>query len=154
MTAKGDTSARAKRPGWRSHTRSRARVRPGRGILPERLRARWTSLVVAALLAFTWQSFVAQTHMHPVQGASQVGSGAAFVTALDTSGNNAPDLPANCPICQEIAHADFYLPPAPITLDVPDRTPDWQPASAPLVSALRQRSHAWRSRAPPTPFQA
>jgi hypothetical protein len=116
-------------------------------------RARWLVLL-AALLAFTWQSIVAEAHFHsPSESASR--------TLLVKQGaHGAPvrgaplDSPASCPLCRELAHAHHYLPPAPLVFDAPG------PAVSPILSAsanistLPRRWHGWRSRAPPLLLQA
>jgi hypothetical protein len=107
------------------------------------------------LLAFSWQSVVAETHFH---SPSESASGTVIVKQ---GGHGAPaqrrapaDSPASCPICRELAHAHHYLPPAPIVFDAPG------PAISPVLtatsnaSALPRRWHGWRSRAPPFLLQA
>ena len=59
------------------------------------------------------------------------------------------DSEPDCPLCAELAAAGHYLPPDAIVLPAPLFA-----AFAPFVplavlTALRQRSHRWQSRAPP-----
>lgn len=115
------------------------------------------ALIVALLLAVTWQSFVTQTHRHYDRGAIaaaaavQEGGGAA----LDPQGKHAPSgLPDNCPICREIAHAGPVVLPAPVAIFVPVAVAFFATLAAPLGLALAGRSHIWRSRAPPLPLPA
>jgi hypothetical protein len=107
------------------------------------------------LLAFSWQSVVAETHFH---SPSESVSGSVIVKQ-DGHGQpaqrSAPsDSPASCPICRALAHVSHYLPPTPIVFDAPG------PAISPIVSAavtvsvLPKRWHGWRSRAPPLLLQA
>ena len=108
--------------------------------------AGWRLVVVyAAILAFAFQSYVIQTHIHFAPTAALASDG--------QSGHHdkypANDDPANCPICQEILHsgqfitpaAQFLLPPALAvsTIAIVDR-------ALPHIFAP---SHSWRGRAPP-----
>jgi len=112
-------------------------------------------IVLTALFAFLWQSLVTQAHVHvaPVTYSAIV-AGKTGSTAHIAPSRSSPSLPADCPLCREIAHAGGYLPPTPILLEAPE------PATIRLVpSPLRalafgQRSHAWQSRAPPQQLQA
>lgn len=102
-------------------------------------------LVIAslALLAFAFQSYVLQTHIH-IAGDSRP-------AAHGVHHGKAPlgEDPSNCPICQEILHAgqfvaptaQVFLPPfaAVSTILLVD-------ATSPVVVAL---SHNWQGRAPP-----
>ncbi len=118
-------------------------------------------LAVASVVfvAFAFQSFVAQTHIHfapdalarlaaySASHAPKIAQGGAGQDRHDNHPDN--DDPANCPICQEILHcgqfvapaAQFILPPAMAvsTIAVVDK-------ALPFVLAL---SHDWRGRAPP-----
>lgn len=115
------------------------------------LRALWAAMLFLTLLAFGWQSFVTQTHRHFGQG------GLSLALSIQTAGGakvekggQAPaDTPDNCPICQEIAHGGAYLLPAPILFQPPAALAAWFAVTLLLALALRQQSHAWRSRAPP-----
>jgi hypothetical protein len=119
------------------------------------LRVRRLAIAVAMLLAILGQSFVTQTHIHTDPG------GYASTIAVDAgrspqlkAGQPLSELPATCPICQEIAHAGSYLSPTAAALQPPVSV-GLQRAIAPsLTQTLRQRSHAWRSRAPPHLLQA
>lgn len=137
--AEGRTSTGHKRQGMR-HGRSPGGVR----------RATWFATMVAILLAFTWQSFVAQTHRH-------YGAVAATATGaqLQSPGKSSPsDIPATCPICSELAHAGQVILPAPATIAAPAESPVWRIRTVPLGLSRAERSHAWQSRAPPIQLQA
>lgn len=114
-------------------------------------RATWFATMMAILLAFTWQSFVAQTHRHYGPAAAATPAG----VALQQAGKQSPsDLPATCPICSELAHAGQAVLPTPVTIAAPTESPVWLATTAPLHFSLSQRSHAWQSRAPPVSLQA
>jgi hypothetical protein len=123
---------------------------------PERLlRAPRFAIVFAMLLAILWQSFVTQTHIHTEPGvyATAVSDSAGTPTQLK-AGQAPSDLPATCPICQEIAHAGSYLSPAAVAFQPPIPVDLWRSVTPLLAPTLRQRSHAWQSRAPPHQLQA
>lgn len=119
------------------------------------LRTRWIAVLLTALLAFLWQSFVTQTHVHFDPG---IHSTAEFGTAGSApqlrDGQPSSDLPANCPICQETAHAGYYLLPTPIAFHASEAVPLWLVVARTLALTLRQRAHAWNSRAPPHQLHA
>ena len=119
------------------------------------LRARRLAIVFAMLLAILWQSFVTQTHVHANPGvyATAISDSASAPTRLK-AGEAPSDLPATCPICQEVAHAGSYLSPAAVALQPPVPVGLWRSVAPALSSTPRQRSHAWQSRAPPYQLQA
>jgi hypothetical protein len=119
------------------------------------LRARRFAVAFAMLLAILWQSFVTQTHIHAEPGvyAAAIADSAGTPTQLKT-GQAPSDLPATCPICQEIAHAGSYLSPTTAAFQPPIPVGLWRYVTPSLAATLRQRSHAWQSRAPPHQLQA
>jgi len=118
------------------------------------LRTRLAAVLFAALLAFSWQSFVVQTHIHfEPYPASGVAIGHSAVADPGPARGPA-DTPANCPICHEIAHGGVYLLPTLAAFEAPAPAPVWQPVTTQLAHLASKRSHAWRSRAPPALLQA
>ena len=119
------------------------------------LRARRFAIVFAMLLAVLWQSFVTQTHVHATPGAytAAISDSAGAPTRLK-AGETPSDQPAICPICQEVAHAGSYLSPTAVALQPPVPVDLWRTATPAFSPTLRQRSHAWQSRAPPYQLQA
>jgi len=78
-----------------------------------RLGAGWVAVLLAMLVVFSWQSFVAQTHNHFASAPISTAAGQTGAVAATSSDRNSPfDSPANCPICREIAQSAAYLPPA------------------------------------------
>jgi len=123
---------------------------PGR-----RLGAGWVAVLLAMLLAFSWQSLVAQTHNHFASAPISAVAGKTGAAAASAPDRNSPfDSPANCPICREIAQGAAYLPPAPIVLPAPQAMLVWLVAGLAFGLILERRSLGWHSRAPPTPLQA
>lgn len=126
-------------------------VRRARTVPPARLiRGNQLAILLAALLAFTWQSFVTQTHVHPAPHApvsAIAGQPVAVSTHAAEPGSS--DQPASCPICQEIAHSGAYLLPAPFSIHIPGPVTLWLSLAVLMALAVRQTSHRWQSRAPP-----
>jgi hypothetical protein len=118
--------------------------------------ARWLAIVVAAMLSFVWQSFVTQTHIHfDTPEAAARAQPLGHVGLLPHVAHRpAPVAPASCPICQDAAHAAFYLSPDPILLAAPAAFLLWLAVAVATPWIGRRRSHAWHSRGPPTPLHA
>lgn len=106
------------------------------------------ALAYAVLLAFAFQTYVAQTHIHLTQ---------AETAKLYTGGTGhdrhdkypASDDPANCPICQEILHSGHFVTPSALAYAPPAlavSTIALVDTALPFILAL---SHSWRGRAPP-----
>ncbi len=111
--------------------------------------ARWFAVVLAALLSFTWQSIVTQTHVHP-----GVLAAAGHPDSQLGRRHAPPESPADCPIGRLTAQADHYLSPAPIVIAPPAAVFLWLFVPLFLPWTGRRRSHAWHSRGPPHPLQA
>jgi dienelactone hydrolase len=129
-------------------TRNRRRIATIKTAPPLRV-----ALVLFALLAFAFQSYVTQTHIHV--GGQSFG---ALVQLAATDGAKstaskdkypANQDPSNCPICQEMVHSGSFITPSAIAA--------LPPALAVSIVALRLEaaiapqatSHSWRGRAPP-----
>ncbi len=120
-----------------------------------RLGAAWAAVLLAVLLAFSWQSVVAQTHNHFDRLSTSALAAPVGVAATASPGRNSPfDSPANCPICREIAHSVAYLPPAPIVLPMAPDMLLWLAIGLATGLILQRRPLGWHSRAPPTQLQA
>lgn len=100
------------------------------------------------LLAFTLQSYITQTHIHPTTGPASI---AAPAGQTSPHGAAPADREANaCPFCQAIVVAGAFFTPAPLILG--------PPASLAVTDILRptftglaiiSAGFSWRSRAPP-----
>lgn len=145
MTVGGQSSKRREGNGTQQRHGWRAPARLGR-----------LAFLLAVLTAFSWQSFVAQTHQHPgLDPASAAIATRTADAAPGVSGAQSPfDQPASCPICREIAHAGAYLLPTPVTFDAPAPVAFWRADAPSFRPVLAKRSHAWQSRAPPLQLQA
>ncbi|HEX4304244.1 MAG TPA: DUF2946 family protein [Rhizomicrobium sp.] len=121
------------------------------------LRGLITSLV---LLAFAFQTYAVQTHIHvepaSVNAGTQLASvsakAASTVASLDRDRQvPAPlDDAAHCPLCQEFLHAGAYLTPVPAALILPITIAVVAPLLSAPVTIIHTVSHAWRGRAPPS----
>jgi len=116
---------------------------------PQGGRAR-LAITLFALLAFTLQTYVTQTHIHA----------AAINTASTTFDKGAtqkqqPDKfpqgndPANCPICQEILHTGQFVTPSATALLLPTLTVSIVAIVVDIKTIAQAPSHSWKSRAPP-----
>jgi hypothetical protein len=131
-------------------------VRPANG-------AGWRLFVAAlALVAFAFQSYVTQTHIHLASGsAGHSHTTAAIVFSSAVKGvsgqksapkNQTPgnDEPVKCPLCQAVGYAGhFVTPSAASALLLPATAISILPLLLALVPAHETPSHNWRGRAPP-----
>jgi len=106
-------------------------------------------VIYVTLLAFGAQSYVTQTHIHiaPDSFASFAKLGANKQSQPDKFPANRD--PANCPICQEIAHTGQFVTPAAAVLLLPTIAVSIIKIVADIPALAQSTSHAWQSRAPP-----
>lgn len=115
-------------------------------------------LTLFCLLAFSFQSYIAQTHIH-IPGTTDLGI-SALVSApakISLDGKKQGEhgqLPANgdssnCPLCQTVLHAGTFLTPALLVLLLPDVQAGNDPAPTTILRRDGAPSHAWQSRGPP-----
>ena len=124
------------------------RTNPGQHALPQGPRRESRSLgfalLVAILLAFTWQSFVTQTHVH-----FDLSAPPAQSAHLPKGGRLAANASDNCPICLMIAGSGHHLLPTSVAVQVRDAMAFWLITILPPVRPFYLRFHTWHSRAPP-----
>jgi len=115
-----------------------------------RRRAAPTRLVtLCVLLAFFFQSLAVQTHIHhPAQQAADLLQ-AANIPAPAPLKSQDPADPANCRLCQELAHAGVYLAPAPAPLAILVLIAAAAPPLLRLAIRWVMPAFGWQSRAPP-----
>jgi hypothetical protein len=112
-------------------------------------------VMLAVLLAFACQSFVTQTHNHPLNRAAvgstiDAGTGDRQHAGRAAIGRQTkPDQPADCPICREYVFAGHYLLPPAIAIAPVFAGVAWLSVLVFVARHRRERSHAWRSRGPP-----
>ena len=99
------------------------------------------------LLAFAFQGYITQTHIHPLSSSS-AWSVASASHSSDDSGKRLPADNSKCPICQSAAHGQFITPSAAATLASPFSV------STIILAVEAQKlietiSHNWQGRAPP-----
>src|ERR1700744_4395393 len=98
--------------------------------------------VLIALLSFTLQSYVVQTHIHTQN---------VEVSGLGQTGHSAPDnknSQDDCPICQAFATTGAFVTPALILLALALSVIDAAPFFALRATAGPVLTRNWRSRAP------
>lgn len=124
-------------------------------VLGPRLALAWRAMLLAMMLAVSWQGFVAQTHRHPEDRSQSAGATVIVDIAASADRKTPLKLPDSCAICRELAHAGSallptpaeFVPPAPITAPVAE-------APRALPAHVQPPSHGWQSRAPPQLLQA
>lgn len=116
-------------------------------IHPWRALARRNLIALSCLLAFALQSFVAQTHIHPLLLAPQA---AATDSAQVPAGKGKPaqdDL--SCPACQAAALLAVVLGPSGLLLLLPAASHTALPVPQAAHAIPQAPAHVWRSRGPP-----
>ena len=117
-------------------------------------RSLWRVFIALTALAFAFQNFVMQTHIHvpqAVEAALAHGAGAVTQTVIMSSQNStSPDDTATCPICQEVTYAGQYLSPTAIAVLPPTISVAIVPVALHLLRIRSPLSHAWQGRGPPT----
>jgi hypothetical protein len=98
-----------------------------------------------ALLAFSLQCYITQTHIHLAP--DTVFSDGKAQPKDDKFPANGD--PAKCPICQESLHAGQYVTPSAAALLPPSAVASVVTLAANVVVFVQAASHGWRSRAPP-----
>lgn len=96
-----------------------------------------------------WQSCVVGTHFHGRAQSSVAATGSTTLAQRPPIDRRGPGPADNCPLCQEAAIAGVYIEPGPIALPQPSAIIAWYHQAGSLLSIGGQRSHGWRSRAPP-----
>ena len=105
------------------------------------------AITLFALLAFTFQSFVAQVHFHATPWTAS--------TTLDAGKISQPgklpanDDPSSCPICQAVLHAGQFVTPAAVTFALPSFAIFFIANFNDATATAQTASHSWKSRAPP-----
>lgn len=123
---------------------SKANTIAHRGEAPARL---LTALVF--VLAFAFQSFVAQTHIHIPGAPSGLVSALTGVSGIShQTPDQAPQDDAKCPICQVATAMGAAIRPVVLLLSVPTFITTVHAEDVKLP-ARAHPAHAWTSRGPP-----
>ena len=120
----------------------------------------WRLLVASfALIAFAFQSYITQTHIHfaqPLSAAAKllnpadsksVGKSAAQRSAPQNAPAN--DEPVKCPLCQAVGYAGHFVTPAQAVLLLPSAAVSFLPLTIAILSSRESPSHIWQGRGPP-----
>ncbi len=107
----------------------------------------WRLVAALLILAFGFQSYLAQTHIHKPGTAIS----ASLIHQAGPAGSPGENAPLDCPFCQVVNHAGSFL--------LSDVSPllfaaHWAEMVAPrhlLPDINTIARHHWRSRAPPSP---
>ena len=103
------------------------------------------------MLAFGLQSYITQTHIHLKPDTFSSYSKLSHETGKENPSDKFPANgdPANCPICQEIAHAGQFVTPSAAVLLLPTAAISIVALATEIIVVPLRASHTWRSRAPP-----
>lgn len=106
----------------------------------------WRLLAAFVLLAFSFQSYVTQTHIHD----TVTTVAAAPIHHPGHGKSPVQNSPLDCPFCQVVTHAgNFLASDAPLLL----LASQWVEMAAPyhlLAGTGTSANHPWQSRAPPS----
>lgn len=104
-------------------------------------------ICMLVLVAFTFQSFLVQTHIHNLPQSLTSDGGATTVKAPHDV--KAPLDADKCFLCQEYVHGGVYLMPAVVAALPPTAVASLLPFLLAPLHAARTLSHIWMGRAPP-----
>ena len=123
--------------------------------------AGWRLFVASlALIAFAFQSYVTQTHIHfaaiSVASAGQPAgeiphAGKSVGGQLDAPKNKTPsnDDPLKCPLCQAVGYAGHFVAPSAVAPLLPFAAISILPLAISIASSRGSPSHIWQGRGPP-----
>lgn len=105
----------------------------------------WRLIAILLMLAFSFQSYLVQTHIHEPAAVS--------ATLIHHAGHKAPanNTPFDCPFCQVVNHAGSFLISDVSLLLLASQ---WVEMTAPrhlTPEVGTVANHPWQSRAPPNP---
>jgi hypothetical protein len=105
-------------------------------------------LALAMTLAFLFQSYATQTHIH-LEADGITLAKIAPVTKLDSkSGAPIRETPDNCPLCQFL-YGGQHVPPSALIFFLPSVSVSVIEPVLALLPHYDAVSHSWRGRAPP-----
>jgi hypothetical protein len=105
----------------------------------------WLASLV--LIAFSFQSYVTQTHIHLVAQTSDPAKADSGKAQRDRYPANQD--PSNCPICQEVLHSGSFITPSAIAVLLPSLAVSVLAIVIDTTIVSQPVSHSWRGRAPP-----
>lgn len=112
-------------------------------------------LTLVLFVTFFFQSYIAQTHIHPLPvAATKIGReiGHASVSPAKSSDHDRypdGDDPAHCPFCQAVAATGRFLTPVLVLLPVPTFSTAVERPVSHTPSAISPPPHDWHGRGPP-----
>jgi len=106
-------------------------------------------IALIALLSFTVQTYVVQTHIHSPITVGNLAVGSLGASANHKAPTGDKDNPDDCPICQAFAMAGSFVTPALIILALGMSFIDASPFVALRASTGPLLTRNWQSRAPP-----
>jgi hypothetical protein len=117
-----------------------------------RFRRNWAQrnlVALACLLAFALQSFVAQTHIHPLLVSNQAVASGSVSSPVPADKNKTSQDDLSCPACQAAALVGIVLGPSGLLLLLPAASHTVAPIPEQTRAIPQAPAHVWRSRGPP-----
>jgi hypothetical protein len=112
------------------------------------IRRQPVALAALMVLAFLFQSYVSQTHIH-LEADGITLAKVQLVTKLDSKkGAPTQQTPDNCPLCQ-FYYVGQHVPPAALIFFLPTVSVSVIEAVLAVLPHYDAASHSWRGRAPP-----
>ena len=111
--------------------------------------SRRTLLVLACLLSFALQNFVAQTHIHPLVLSHHAAAAVNHAGTPAPNKNKTGQDDLACPACQAAALVGLVLGPTGLLLFLPGVSHSVAPVLEQSEAPQQSPAHAWRSRGPP-----
>ncbi|MDE2463055.1 MAG: hypothetical protein KGO02_05000 [Alphaproteobacteria bacterium] len=109
-------------------------------------------LALLVLLTFSFQAYIAQTHIDGWLLRAGDGLSHALSNSATTPSQSRAPLHrghVNCPFCQAVLHAGAFVGPAPLVWLAPALAIKVITISLQVQQAHRDFAHIWQSRAPP-----
>jgi len=103
-------------------------------------------LAFITVLAFALQSFIIQTHIHSGSLTGPAAISAASSPSHSKDSHN--KSPADCPLCQAVAHTGAFLTPTAAAMLLPSSVQNIVLCLV-VQTVTAARAHGWQSRAPP-----
>jgi hypothetical protein len=135
------------------------RLRLLNGLYPAKLPSWRQAFFLFIGAAFLLQTYVAQTHIHPLAPPASLTKFVSFDPDTSASKTDqrlpardrlpANDDPAKCPLCQAVGHAGQFVWPHAAVFILPQLPATIVPAVTAILRIPEPQSHDWQGRAPP-----
>jgi hypothetical protein len=112
--------------------------------------SRWrVAVTFLALLTFTLQNYIVQTHLHGLPQTMVASIGHQIISSSRQDQTPQDNDALNCPLCQEALHGGSFVLPAAIAALPPALAVSIVATIVAPLRAAKSASHSWLGRAPP-----